>query len=57
LYLDKVKGLLSEIDYVEFLRDFTSEKARLERLVTDCQEQLGRIEKRLLTGENRRLMI
>ena len=35
LYLDKVKGIISESDYVEFSKDFTTEKERLEKVVAD----------------------
>lgn len=35
LYLDKVKGLLSENDYVEMSRDFVSERDRLERVIAE----------------------
>jgi hypothetical protein len=57
LYLDKVKGLLSESDFIEFTKNFTIEKARLEQLATDCQEHLEILEKRMESGDNRRQII
>jgi DNA invertase Pin-like site-specific DNA recombinase len=57
LYLDKVKGIISESDYVEFSQDFGLEKARLEQLATDYQKQLAILENRLDSGDNRRQII
>lgn len=57
LYMDKVKGILSEEDYVEFSKAFASEKVRLEQLVIACQKQLEDLEERLEVGDNRRQII
>lgn len=57
LYLDKVKGIISESDYVEFSKDFTTEKERLEKVVIDGQKQLTEIEKKMQAGDNRRQII
>ena len=57
LYLDKVKGIISESDYIAFSKDFVSEKERLEQRLTDCQKQLETLEERLETGDNRRQII
>lgn len=34
LYMDKVKGIISESDFIEFSRDFSKEKERLNRNVS-----------------------
>ena len=57
LYMDKVKGLISENDYVEMSKDFTTERARLERGIVDGQKQLGEIEEKITVGDNRRQII
>ena len=57
LYMDKVKGLISENDYVEMSKDFTTERDRLERVVADGQKQLAEIEGKIAAGDNRRQII
>lgn len=57
LYLDKVKGLISESDYIEMSRDFTAERERLEENVIDRQKQLSELESKMETGDNRRELI
>lgn len=57
LYMDKVKGLISESDFVELSKDFTTEKERLERVMNDGQKQLEEIEERIAVGDNRRELI
>ena len=53
LYLDKVKGLLSENDYVEMSRDFVSERDRLERVIAEGEKQLAALEYKIEAGDNR----
>lgn len=57
LYMDKVKGLISESDYVEMSKDFTTDRDRLERVVTDGRKQLAEIEEKIAAGDNRRELI
>ena len=57
LYMDKVKGLITESDFVELSKDFTTEKERLERVVRDGEKQLSEIEKKIEAGDNRRELI
>ena len=57
LYMDKVKGLISESDYVEMSKDFTTDRDRLERVVTDGGKQLAEIEEKIAAGDNRRELI
>lgn len=44
LYMDKLKGIISENDYLELSHDFVLEKERLEQFVIDNQRQLNDIE-------------
>ena len=57
LYLDKVKGILSELDYLDLSKDFSTQKERLEKLMIDTQKQLDVIERKMLIGDNRRQLI
>lgn len=57
LYMDKVKGLITESDFVELSKDFTTEKERLERVVLDGGKQLTEIEQKIEAGDNRRELI
>ncbi len=57
LYLDKVKGLITESEYVDFSKDFSSQKDHLEKLVIETQKQLTAVEKKMEAGDNRRQLI
>lgn len=57
LYMDKVKGLISESDYVEMSKEFTIDRDRLERVIADGQKQLSEIEEKIAVGDNRRELI
>lgn len=56
LYLDKVKGILSESDYIELSKSFTAEKERLIRAVTDCENRLTDLEKEPDADSRRQLL-
>lgn len=56
LYMDKVKGLLSESDYVAMSKDFTTERDRLERIIADGEKQLSELEEKIVAGDNRELI-
>ena len=57
LYLDKVKRIISEQDFVEMSKDFSAEKERLERVVKDRQHQLFELDARIEDGDNRKALI
>ena len=44
LYLDKVRGMLSEADFLALSKDFSQEKARLERCLKETDRQLEELE-------------
>ena len=44
LYMDKVKGVITEKDYVQLSKDFTNQRERLEQMLADCDEQLAKME-------------
>lgn len=53
LYLDKVKGILSEAEYLGLSKDFSKEKERLEKLISDTKKQLDIIERKMQADDNR----
>ena len=57
LYMDKVKGLISESDYAEMSTEFTADRDRLERVIADGQKQLSEIEEKIAAGDNRHELI
>ncbi len=57
LYLDKVKGIVSEVDYVQIAKDFSSEKARLESLIKELGKQIESIEEKMQSDINRRTLL
>lgn len=57
LYLDKVKSIITESEYVDFSKEFSSEKKRLEMQVIEVQKQLAIIERKMQAGDNRRQLI
>lgn len=54
IYMDKVKGLISESDFIDLSKDFSAEKDRLERVVTDGERQLSELDEKIEIGDNRR---
>ena len=57
LYLDKVKGVITEQDYMDLSKDFQEQKDRLEKLAADTRERLDVIERKIQAGDNRRQLI
>lgn len=53
LYLDKVKGIITEKQFVEFSRNFTDEKEKYEGLITEHIKQISDINEKMHTGDNR----
>jgi site-specific DNA recombinase len=57
LYMDKVKNVILESDFVKLAKDFTVERERLEKMVVDDQKQLDEIAQKIEAGDNRRELI
>ncbi len=57
LYFDKVKGVITESDYINFSHDFVNEKERLESLVKKLQKNIDKIDARRNGNDNRREII
>ena len=52
LYLDQVRGILTEEDYLDMSKAFSAEKKRLEEAMKICTEQIQEIEERKKAGGN-----
>ena len=57
VYMDKVKGLISENDYAEMSKDFIAERDRLNRAVEDKEKQLAERNEKIKADDNRRELI
>lgn len=53
LYMDKVRDLITEADYMEMTKGFKSERERLERVIADKEKQLSEIDEKIAAGDNR----
>ena len=52
LYLDKVRGILTEEDYLDMTKAFSIEKQRMEEALELCRKQILEIEERQKAGGN-----
>ena len=57
LYVDKVRAVISERQYLDFSREFSDEKRRCETLVSVYERKLADIERKTEAGDNRRALI
>lgn len=57
LYLDKVRGILTEKDFLDMSGEFTVEKERLETLIAAGEQQLSELDERISAGDDRRALI
>lgn len=57
LYLDKVKGIITESEYVEMSEDFKKEKQRMDTLVSETLAKIGALKKKVEQRENKRQII
>lgn len=57
LYLDKVKGLLSEGDYVALSKDFTKERDRMGRMIQEGKARAADLDETIAAGDDRRELI
>ena len=57
LYLDKVRGIVTEADFVSLSEEFSRQKTLLDLRIIDCNQELTELEERITAGDNRRAMI
>lgn len=51
MYMDKVKGILSEAGFVDMSREFSQEKERLETQITAFDAQLAELDARIAAAQ------
>jgi len=57
LYLDKVKGIISESDYIVLSKDFTVNKERVEEMIRETEIQIEKIKEKVLKKEERKRIV
>ena len=57
LYMDKVKGLIGEADFVVLSKNISQEKERLLKLVQELQSKIIAIDNKITASDNRRELI
>ena len=57
LYVDKVKGLICEADFIQLLRDFGEQKKRLEERIGESEKQILEISAQMAVGDDRRELV
>ena len=57
LYLDKVKGIISETDFIDMSREFSAGKKQSESRIAAIDTQMEELESRIAVGDSRRALI
>jgi DNA invertase Pin-like site-specific DNA recombinase len=57
LYMDKVKGLIDDNDFIKLSEAFRTDRANLENMITTAQTELHTLDHRLREGDDRRKLI
>ena len=55
--MDKVRGILTEDEYLEMSKEFSSEKKRMEENLVHAKQELEEIEERIVLGDNKKEII
>ena len=57
LYMDKVKGLITDADYTDMSQSFLQDREHLELLIQDAERQVAALDERIAIGDNRRSIV
>lgn len=57
LYIDKVKGIITEREYIDFSRQFSDENKRIKYIISELNKQIDNIELSILKGDSKRQII
>ena len=57
LYVDKVKGIITENDFVEFSKEFYQDKERVEKALSEVSHRLDVLEEEMQTTSDKRSMV
>ncbi len=57
LYMDKVKGLITEGDYRDMAQEFMDSRQHLEKVIADSEKKITEIDVKIEIGDNRRELV
>jgi len=57
IYMDKVKGIITEKIYLDLSKDFTNQKERLEKMIKLNERDIADIDEKIKAGDNRREIV
>ena len=57
LYMDKVKGVLDEENFILLSRDLSVQKETLTKAITETEKELSVIDERIAVGDNRKELV
>ena len=57
LYMDKVRGVISEDDFITLNKSIREDRERLSRLIDDYEIQISEIDDQIAIGDNRREIV
>ena len=57
LYLDKMKGLLTDADFADLSQNFSNEKTHLQTLISNIDKEITAVDERIAAGDNRKELI
>ncbi len=57
VYMDKVRGLITDCEFMDISKNFTTNKSRLESELSKCEEQLNALDEKINLKDNRRELI
>ncbi len=57
LYMDKVRGVISEDDFIALNKSIREDRERLSRLIDDYEIQISEIDDQIAIGDNRREIV
>ena len=57
LYMDKIRGIINDNDFVELSESIRADRDRLAQMIADSQKELQELDERLRAGDKRRELI
>lgn len=57
LYMDKVRGVISQDEYMDLSKHFSDEKNRQELIIADTETKIQNLDERIAAGDNRSSVI
>lgn len=57
LYMDKVRGLISDTDFLDMSKTFAAERENLEEAINNTEKKILEIDQQIAAGDNRRELV